>query len=520
MDIEDILDEMNTRESQLSERLNRLNELISSQPDATDAAIHNQQIHPLISCLPYEMLTSVFKNGPNDPSSRMAFALSVSQVSRYWRDIAMQTPFLWSGIHLLPWRTGLGYQKFLEILIQRSHSHPLDIAITRYESHSPQYINRRNRMMALLHPLDASTNIQHPETNHCLQAQLDIAVVEVSRWRSFTYHCDHPDGVSELTERLAYLSAPILESFELEASSRGSEIQDYNIFLGGAPMLTHVHIHGVDPFSCLPPLSFVTSLRFERAREKIGGEDLLSILQCSPVLVSLHFEGTVVDLEDLFWQSLLGAHIEIQTLRCFSFSASPSPKYFIDGILNAIRCPALESLTISNLNSWGGVQPSELPSTQALPMPPFPMPPFPMLRYLKLSWIQCAQFAEYFDLTHLPLLDTISLTNCKLPIAVLHLLLPIQGRDDVWPVLRVIALSHLGLKEFDDLGNIILHRRACGRPIVAVEIDPVSLRNFPVQVEWLKQHVTVQRGERVHYRSDLPSYTPLMNVPTQSETAL
>jgi hypothetical protein len=83
MDIEDILDEMNTRESQLAERRNRLNELISSQPDATDAAIHNQQIRPLISCLPYEMLTSVFKNGPNDPSSRIAFALSVSQVSRW-----------------------------------------------------------------------------------------------------------------------------------------------------------------------------------------------------------------------------------------------------------------------------------------------------------------------------------------------------------------------------------------------------------------------------------------------------
>jgi hypothetical protein len=280
-------------------------------------------------------------------------------------------------------------------------------------------------------------------------------------------------------------------------------------------MLTHVHIDGVDPFSCLPPLSFVTSLRLEEATEQIDGEDLLSILESSPVLVSLHFQGTVADPTDLYQLAWMGAYINIPTLRSFSFSADASPKYCIDGILNAIRCPALELLTISNLNSWGGVQPSELPSTQALPMPPFPM-----LRYLKLSWIQWAQFAEHFDLTHLPLLDTISLTNCKLPMGVLHLLLPIQGRENVWPVLRVIALSHLDLKEFDDLGNIILHRRACGRPIVAVEIDPVSLRNFPVQVEWLKQHVTVQRGERVHYPTDLPSYIPLMNVPTQSETAL
>ena len=432
----------------------------------------------------------------------------------------MQTPFLWSGIYLLPWCTGRGYQKSLEILIQRSHLHPLDIEITLDESHSPQYINRRNRMRAFLHPLDASTNIQLPETNHCLQAQLDIAVVEVSRWRSFTYRCDYPGDVSEIMERLAYLSAPILESFELKASLRGrngSEIQNPDIFLGGAPMLTHVHIDGVDPLSCLPPLSFVTSLRLGGARGVIGGGDLLSILQSSPVLVSLHFEGTVVDLEDLYQLYLMGGYIDIQTLRSFSFSASASPKYCIDGILNAIRCPALESLTISKPNVRDGVQPLELPSTQA-----FPMPPFPMLRSLKLSWIQCAQFAEHFDLTHLPALDTISLTNCESPMAVLHLLLPqgINNSGNVWPVLRVIALSHLGPKEFDDLCNIILHRRACGRPIVAVEIDPVSLRNFPVQVEWLKQHVTVQRGERVHYPSDFPSHFPLMNVPTQSETAL
>jgi hypothetical protein len=284
-------------------------------------------------------------------------------------------------------------------------------------------------------------------------------------------------------------------------------------------MLTHVHIDGVDPFSCLPPLSFVTSLRLEEATEQIDGEDLLSILESSPVLVSLHFQGTVADPTDLYQLAWMGAYINIPTLRSFSFSADASPKYCIDGILNAIRCPALESLTISNLDAWGGVQPPELPSTQALPMPPFPM-----LRSLELSGIQCAQFAEHFDLTHLPALDTTSLTNCESPMAVLHLLLPIQGINNggnVWPVLRVIALSHLGLKEFDDLCNIILHRRACGRPIVAVEIDPVSLRNFPVQVEWLKQHVTVQRGQRVHYfSSDLVSDFPLINVSTQNETTL
>ncbi|KIM72531.1 hypothetical protein PILCRDRAFT_16043 [Piloderma croceum F 1598] len=226
--------------------------------------------------------------------------------------------------------------------------------------------------MPFLHPLNASTNIQLPETNHCVQAQLNIAMVEVSQWHSFTYHCNHPNGVLEITERLAYLSAPILESFKLKASIRdlnGSEIQDHNIFLGGTPMLAHVHIDGVDPFSCLPPLSFVTSLRLEEATEQIDGKDLLSILESSPVLVSLHFRGTVAEPTDLYHLAWMRVYIDIQTLHFFSFSADASPKYCIDGIFNAICCPALESLTISNLDTWGGVQPLELPSMQALPMP-------------------------------------------------------------------------------------------------------------------------------------------------------
>jgi hypothetical protein len=126
MDIDDMLDEIGTRESQLAELRNRLDELISSQPAATDAPIHNQQKRPLISCLPYEMLSSIFKNGPNDPSFRTDFSLSVSQVSRCWRGTAVQTPFLWSGISLLPWSW-----KFLS----KGPIHILSISQSHWTSH-------------------------------------------------------------------------------------------------------------------------------------------------------------------------------------------------------------------------------------------------------------------------------------------------------------------------------------------------------------------------------------------------
>jgi hypothetical protein len=145
----------------------------------------------------------------------------------------------------------------------------------------------------------------------------------------------------------------------------------------------------------------------------------LSMLRSLSVLVSLHFDGTVVDLYQL---ALLG---EMVTLWSFSFSSdlSPSGKFMIDGILNTIRCSALESLTISDLYSMDIVQPMELLSTQALPMPP--------LRSVKLSRFECAKFVEHFDFTHLLALDIISLRNCKSPMALLRFLLPSRGNKTV-----------------------------------------------------------------------------------------
>jgi hypothetical protein len=296
MDIDDMMDEIKTRDGQLNQLRDRLHELMAVMPvtDVTSSEIHNLQTRSLISCLPSEMLSSVFKKGPMNPSSRVDFALSVSQVSRFWRDTAIQTPFLWSGIYLQAWWTGRGSENFLKTLIQRSKSHPLDIAIRLCESDSPQYNTAIKRTMAFLHPTqvseshppDISTDSPELETNHCLQAHLDVVIPEVSRWRCFTYCCDYPNDIFEVTERLAYLSSPILQSFSLEVPFR--DLDEYecelnNVFQGGAPMLTDVYIDGIEPIMCLPPLSGVTSLCLKEGTHQMDGAEFLSMLRCLPV---------------------------------------------------------------------------------------------------------------------------------------------------------------------------------------------------------------------------------------------
>lgn len=92
------------------------------------------------------MLSAVFMEGPRDARQCATFALTVSRVSRYWHVTAMQTPFLWSGIPILLWYTGTGYEQFLQIFLHRSKSHPLDITLTVYSHDDPN--SPLNRMRA------------------------------------------------------------------------------------------------------------------------------------------------------------------------------------------------------------------------------------------------------------------------------------------------------------------------------------------------------------------------------------
>lgn len=500
-DVNELFDEHAARKAQLAELQARLNERISAfAMIAEDFAIHDQQAHPLVSSLPCEILSTVFENGPVVPLERAPFALSVSQVSRYWRETAIQTPFIWAGIPLLPRRNGGGYQEFLKVLIHRSQSYPLDITIRLHESDIPH--SAADRMKAQLRQEQEYKEIESSgftilmgpkprEADRSRPAELDIIISEVSRWHTFAYESDHPIDVMEITVRLANLSAPILRSFDFVGSLEGHETEPQKVFEGGAPILSRIRIGGIEPIACLPPLSSLTFLHLEDPFDRIGGNELMNIIRASPALISLHLSGQVINLGDLYQLALQGEHVDIPTLRHFSFFANPSPKYGIESVLNTIRCPALESLTISSFNGWYAVDDIFSPQT-------LPLPLFPFLRSLELRRCYAFEFVNAFNFTHLPALDTISLNGCTNPMGLLHVMLPTQGKDDsddVWPALRLIRLNYLEASEFDGLSELIAYRQTCGKPIEAVSLGSASMKKYPEKVEWMKQHVTVQPWE-------------------------
>lgn len=501
--------ELEAREAQIAELRGRRDQLVSSLPRTEQMAFSSQQTRSFISSLPSEILSSIFIKGPRHARQRAMFVLTVSHVSRYWHATAMQTPFLWSAIPILPWYTGTGYGQFLQILLQRSKSHPLDIAVTISEFDNPN--SRVNQSWAIFQALRAANepgsfphnvpiHTRQPITAHRLQDQLSMFVPHVSRWRTFKYDCEALDDVFMVSALLANHSAPILESFSLKLSTRmdgrnGNAFKT-RIFKGGAPRLSYIDICGIHPFTCLPPLSSVTTLRLGTRPDKMSRDELLDILRSCVTLISLDI-GDILRRRDLKGSMMVG----ITTLRSLSFSAYASPRYFIAGMLATIHCPAVESMSISPLPAWES--PKDSPSTHAAPLPPFLR-----LRSLRLIEIDCRKLARDFDFSSLPALHTIELRHCPDPMGLLCLLLRSVDKNDgiVWPELRVIYLSHVGVKEISGIRRIIMHRSSRGRPIDTIIFDPVSLKKHWVDVEWMKQYVNVRQGEHVGYSMELSDF--------------
>jgi hypothetical protein len=188
------------------------------------------------------------------------------------------------------------------------------------------------------------------EAGHSHLAELDIIISEVSQWHTFAYESDHPIDVIEMMKHLANLSVQILKSFDFVGSLERYETEPWKVFKGGAPILSHICIGGIEPIACLPPFFFLTFLHLEDPFNQIGGNEFMDIIRASLALMSLHILRQVISLGDLYQLALQGEHVNIATPQHFSFFTNSSPQYGIERVLNTIHCSTLESLTISKFD--------------------------------------------------------------------------------------------------------------------------------------------------------------------------
>jgi hypothetical protein len=117
---------MKRSESSLLLQLSTLRSSLKNNQDQIAQLLRN--LRAPTASLPNEILSEVFKAGPSTPWDCLNHAMSVSQVTRRWRGVAISTPSIWAAIHigLFSMRNWL---KLMEVFLERSRETPLDIII-------------------------------------------------------------------------------------------------------------------------------------------------------------------------------------------------------------------------------------------------------------------------------------------------------------------------------------------------------------------------------------------------------
>ena len=170
-----------------------------------------------INTLPNEIVKMIFELAVADLEETRAVskaAVSLSHVSQKWREVALDTPRLWSKIEL--WGSAGRAQAFLE----RSKAVLIDISLTiNFDYHTT--------------PNDEPRRKQSREE---LPGVLAAAVAHSKRWRSFTWPSEDFNDAEQAIPRdaLDHLDTPFLEEMSLSGA--------FDIFTSLEPPFHRLHL--------------------------------------------------------------------------------------------------------------------------------------------------------------------------------------------------------------------------------------------------------------------------------------
>lgn len=272
--------------------------------------------------LPPEVLILIFKAGsrlPQDdpilgPSTPRPFPLVVAAVSHQWRNIAINTPDLWTNIairHPRPYG-------WVPLCLERSCGQPIDITIEC----------RSNLLTA-------------PVVDHLLSTFMP----HVGRWRRLAVMTSDPATIYAVSHKLANACAPMLRHFQLSlsGSSGNQEVLLPKILQGGARSLTSLRLDSISlPWDASPLVNLTTlDLRWLWHQTRLQYEQFRTVLTASPSIRALILRGTYIHLH----AGRAYPPLSIPTLRYLELSGD-----HVCRMSSLLATPGLEELTLANLD--------------------------------------------------------------------------------------------------------------------------------------------------------------------------
>ena len=431
----------------------------SDSEDGECLALAEQRPVVGITSLPNELLAIIFELA----HEMGACPFTISTVSSHWREVALNIPCLWVKIVINSTPSLVA----LAACLSRSKSSSLDVCFDGLSVDAPQ----------------SSFN----------QA-MDLVFLHITRWRHLEvvllpptlvqgYLLDMP--IFTLLSRLKGCSAPLLE--HLSISGARSHVRALEAFaVGGAPMLTSMHLKDISFGNLFVPMASVTTLHLHEFRHRY--DRLLSILEASPLLTRLSLQGSVL-------HPFLARSISLPSLKSLRYRF-PAP--IVDGGVSVHFTNCLPSISAPGLETLWLVGPTDADMKFLLKAIKFSAD-FTKLRSLIIQNATFSQatydkiFAAIPRITHFTMIQERTLEIWEL--------LCQSSVQSPWPELRSVTLAIPWLDliipgpESDEalLCGLLSARIAAGHPITKLRIERRSLQNC--ELERLPKLVSLEAVE-------------------------
>lgn len=407
-----------------------------------------------VECLPAEILVMVFQAGSKmETNVGLPFAMLVASVSRRWRDVALNTPTIWTNLQI-----SLGKpRRWVTLALDRSQNRLLDITIDGRASCTPSTI--------------------------AVVSYMSLVCLHMHRWRRFNLIAHHRDVVLAVSEVLADAQSPSLQDLRLSLTGSGpagnQEVAVPRILEGGVPSLVSVRFDSVALPWRNPPLTGLSTLdiRWLWNRTRLAYSQFRDLLAASPALTKLILRGKHVELRP-------GSEYEpicLPALRYLELSGDN-----VCRMCSLLITPALETLTLVNVD--------ESEFREFVGWLPFAGPRYGALQ--SLSFVNVATCTLTGEFTSaFSTITQLSIVNSNAD-QFLELLRTKQSDRDacitpgmlIWPRLKHITL--LDDANYDKLYGMVAERAAMSTPLQRLILHAPYTHNTPLMAP-LMQYVKI-----------------------------
>ena len=456
-----------------------------------------------IDYLPNETLGAIFDEGRRVITAREgSWLISVSRVSRRWRDVALHTPFLWTNIYYGPRLKSLGYTC---ACLERSRNCPLDITLQFVDDDYP------HRMTSA-----AVKRVIH---------YVSLIVPHVNRWRTLDVHFRRHITLRIVLDRLPSKAAILKHvRLELDQGDVAHERPSRKMFCRGGPILVSIELRGISFASCTLPSAQLTSLSLTRTNRSLRPSEFRRVLTSSPSLRELSLLGDIVSTGREDW-------VSIHMPSLVSLTLSPGSDTNFAHLCTALIMPALTSLILQHFSgeSIRILIESFRPNTEKYPglrllelriVGHFDMSTTvqisdlfkecPMITQLSLISLQSSVFVPLLERLHaqvtssraqtmasrignLDSLDTIFGVSVDTSRIILDVIArendsPVLATPMLLPRLHTIAIAPINRDNIAAICDLISTRCEIGQAISCVKAS--SFENVPLdRFQWLREHV-------------------------------